>query len=339
MDINIDGALDVVDDLPEAEGALELRPIVFGAAHHRLRLDQALALAVPELSRSYLKQLIQAGAARFAEEPVLKASRSVRAGEAWTLEMRPTAQTLAFKPESLPLEIVHEDEHVLILNKAAGMVVHPAPGNWSGTLLNALLARDTQAGKLPRAGIVHRLDKDTSGLMVVARTRVAMDRLTEMIAARLLSRDYLALAHRPWAGSASRRFDQAIGRDPRNRLRMAVVDLAKQPGKASLTDVFLLERAASGCLLGCKLHTGRTHQIRVHLAHAGHPLIADALYGGAPAADIKRQALHAWQLRLDHPVSGEKLGFVAEPPADFMQALDAWGLGYNPNRWLDKFAT
>ena len=338
MDSNFDGTLDAADELLEAEDAAELRRISFGVEHHGLRLDQALALSVPALSRSYLKQLIQVGAARHDAEPVLKASRTVHAGEVWTLEMRPTAQSLAFKPEALPLEIVHEDAHMLILNKAAGMVVHPAPGNWSGTLLNALLARDAQAGKLPRAGIVHRLDKDTSGLMVVARTRAAMDSLTAMIAARLLRRDYLALAHRPWEGAASRRFDQAIGRDPRNRLRMAVVDLTRHSGKSALTEVSLLEQAGSGCLLGCKLHTGRTHQIRVHLAHAAHPLIADALYGGAAAAGIKRQALHAWQLRLDHPISGEKLAFVAEPPEDFLQALKAWGLGYNPARWFDKFA-
>ena len=338
MDSNLKGELDVADDLLEVEDAPELRCIAFGAEHHGLRLDQALAMFVPELSRSYLKQLIQAGAARHGTELVLKPSRTVHAGEVWTLEMRPTAQSLAFKPEALPLEIVHEDAHVLILNKAAGMVVHPAPGNWSGTLLNALLARDVQAGKLPRAGIVHRLDKDTSGLMVVARTRAAMDGLTAMIAARLLRRGYLALAHRPWEGAALRRFDQAIGRDPRNRLRMAVVDLTRQSGKTALTEVSLLEQASHGCLLGCKLHTGRTHQIRVHLAHAAHPLLADALYGGAPAAGIKRQALHAWQLRLDHPISGEKLAFVAEPPSDFLQALKAWGLGYNPTQWFDKFA-
>jgi 23S rRNA pseudouridine1911/1915/1917 synthase len=196
-------------------------------------------------------------------------------------------------------------------------------------LLNGLLARDVQAQMLPRAGIVHRLDKDTSGLMVVARTRAAMDALVAMIAARDVSRQYLALAHKTWTGPANRSLDASIGRDPRNRLRMAVVDLALHAGKTARTDVALLENGDSGCLVRCTLHTGRTHQIRVHMSAAGHPLVADTVYGGAVAAGMARQALHATQLAFVHPMTGESLRFHAPLPPDMRSALAEWGLSYN----------
>jgi 23S rRNA pseudouridine1911/1915/1917 synthase len=218
---------------------------------------------------------------------------------------------------------------VLVVDKPAGLVVHPAPGNWSGTLLNALLARGECFAALPRAGIVHRLDKDTSGLMMVARSRTAMDRLVAMIAAREVSRQYLALAHRSWQGAPQRRVDAAIGRDPRNRLRMAVVDPARHPGKAASTTLDLVANAEAGCLVRATLHTGRTHQIRVHLAHIGHPLVADELYGGAPAAGMQRQALHAYRLGFAHPVTGSQLQFRSALPGDFHQALRSWSLRYN----------
>ncbi len=336
MDTQLTESNELTEDILEAYDGPEARAIVFTPLQHGLRLDLALAQVVPELSRSYLKQLIESGAARRGNEVIAKPACTVHVGEGWTLELRPTAQSQAFKPESLPLCVIHEDAHLRVIDKAVGMVVHPAPGHWSGTLLNALLARDAQAARLPRAGIVHRLDKDTSGLMVVARSRAAMDALTVMIGARALRREYLALAHRPWKGAPLRRFDLAIGRDPRNRLRMAAVDLARHPGKSALTDVALLAQAQAGCLLKCQLHTGRTHQIRVHLAHAGHPLVADALYGGMAAAGLSRQALHAWRLAFEHPITGESMMFRADPPDDLLQALQAWGLGYNPGQWLDE---
>jgi 23S rRNA pseudouridine1911/1915/1917 synthase len=256
----------------------------------------------------------------------------VRAGDAGEVELRPTPQSQAFLPEALPLAIVHEDEYLCVIDKPAGLVVHPAPGNWSGTLLNALLARDPRSAALPRAGIVHRLDKDTSGLLVVARTRAAMDGLVAMIAARDVSRQYVALAHRTWEGSAIRHVDAPIGRDPRNRLRMAVVDPARHPGKPASTVFERMENAAGGCWLRATLHTGRTHQIRVHAAHIGHPLVADSLYGGAPAAGMERQALHAVRLAFTHPVTGEALAFESPLPADLRRALDQWGLRYNEPR-------
>jgi 23S rRNA pseudouridine1911/1915/1917 synthase len=301
---------------------------------HGARLDRALVQLVPEFSRSFLQQLIEGGAVRLGGAPIAKASHKVRAGEQLAIELRPTPQSQAFLPEAIPLHVVHEDEHLLVIDKPAGLVVHPAPGNWSGTLLNALLGRDPRAAALPRAGIVHRLDKDTSGLMMVARTRQAMDRLVAMIGAREVSRQYVALAHRAWEGPAQRRIEAAIGRDPRNRLRMAVVDLQRHAGKPAATVAQLLAPAPGGCVVRCTLETGRTHQIRVHLAHIGHPLLSDPLYGGAPGGGLQRQALHAFRLAFAHPVTGEALAFHAPLPSDLRGALDSWGLRYNESEWL-----
>jgi 23S rRNA pseudouridine1911/1915/1917 synthase len=323
------------EDLLDEPGAeAETRGFTIAAAQHGERLDRALAHLVPEFSRSYLQQLIEAGAVRLQGAQAAKASQRVRAGDAGEIELRPTPQSQAFLPEDLPIRVVYEDEHLLVIDKPAGLVVHPAPGNWSGTLLNGLLARDAAARTLPRAGIVHRLDKDTSGLMVVARTRAAMDRLVAMIAAREVSRQYLALAHRPWQGPGERRVEAAIGRDPRNRLRMAVVDPARHPGKPAATVFRLLDEAEQGCGVLCTLETGRTHQIRVHMAHIGHPLVADPLYGGAPAAGLARQALHAVRLAFAHPVTSAPLAFHAPLPPDLRAAWSAWGLRYNEPEWL-----
>ena len=261
--------------------------------------------------------------------PVQKPSTRVRVGSAGTIELRPTQQSQAFKPEAMDLEVVHEDAHLLVVNKPAGLVVHPAPGNWSGTLLNGLLARDAGASRLPRAGIVHRLDKDTSGLMVVARTRETTEALVRLIAARDVRRQYLALAHRQWGGGGTRHVDAPIGRDPRNRLRMAVVDLAQHAGKTASTTFELLDNVDAGCWVRCTLQTGRTHQIRVHMASIGHPLVADTLYGGAPAAGLVRQALHACRLAFVHPVTAEPLDFRSSLPLDMAQALTEWGVRYN----------
>lgn len=307
----------------------ETRSIVAGIGEHGLRLDKALALWVPEFSRSYLQALLLQGAVLVNGNAGLKPSAKVKAGDQAVVELRPTQQSQAFLPQDIPLDVVYQDEHLLIINKPAGMVVHPAPGNWSGTLLNALLALDPKAALLPRAGIVHRLDKDTSGLMVVARERQTMDALVKLIAARDVRRNYLALGHKPWQGAAQTSVSLPIGRDPRNRLRMAAVDLAQHPGKPARTDIRLLVNGQQGCAVFCSLHTGRTHQIRVHMASLQHPLLADTLYGGTPAAGMERQALHALRLAFVHPVTGQSMSWFALPPADITSAMENWDLRYN----------
>jgi 23S rRNA pseudouridine1911/1915/1917 synthase len=323
---------DLLSEEPEGladEVGSEVRSMRVGAGQHDVRIDRALADLVPEFSRSYLQQLLAQGLASLNGKPVAKAATRVKVGDQLVLEMRPTLQSQAFRPEAMAIDVVYEDAHLLVVNKPAGLVVHPAPGNWSGTLLNGLLGRDEKAATVPRAGIVHRLDKDTSGLMVVARDRSTMDALVALIAARKVQRQYLALAHGAWAGPLSQTVDAPIGRDPRNRLRMAVVDLATHAGKAARTDVRWLAGNAEGCWVQCTLHTGRTHQIRVHMASLKHPLVGDSLYGGAPLGGLHRQALHAYRLAFVHPVTGAPLEFHAPVPEDIRQALSFWGLGYN----------
>lgn len=317
------------DEEAGASEEVEWRALAVGAAQHGQRLDRMLAEAVAEFSRSYLQQLIEQGAVSLHGKPVLKPAHKVKVGDLLRLEMRPTLESQAFRPEPMALQVVYEDAHLLVIDKPAGLVVHPAPGNWGGTLLNGLLAYSPACTRVPRAGIVHRLDKDTSGLMVVAKTRSTMDALVGMIGRREVQRQYQALAHRPWQGREQVSVEMPIGRDPRNRLRMAVVDLAQHAGKPARTDVELLASNEEVCWVRCTLHTGRTHQIRVHVAHLGHPLVADVLYGGHPALGLERQALHAFRLAFSHPVQSTALEFHAPLPTDMRQALAAAGLGYN----------
>ncbi len=327
--ISIDPDSEIHDDATEVEADLELRQLSISAEFHGVRLDRALAELLPEFSRSYLQQLIDLSGVMLNGAVIRKASGRVKAGDLASVELRPTPQSQAFKPESMILDVVYQDDHLLVINKPAGLVVHPAPGNWSGTLLNGLLAHDHKAVDLPRAGIVHRLDKDTSGLMVVARTRATMDSLVQLIAAREVSRQYLALCHHRWKGSNCRDVDAPVGRDPRNRLRMAVVDLQTSQGKHAKTSIELLDSSDEFSLVRCTLHTGRTHQIRVHMAHLGYPLLADETYGGSKKASMRRQALHAFQLAFTHPVTGKAMKFESAPPEDFCQALVQIGLSYN----------
>jgi 23S rRNA pseudouridine1911/1915/1917 synthase len=317
------------EDSADTSVEIEWRNWVVSEALHGSRLDKALAELVPEFSRSYLQQLIESGAVIQGQSPLTKPAMKVKAGDHGLIELRPTPQSQAFKPEEMALETVFVDEYLRVINKPAGLVVHPAPGNWSGTLLNGLLALDPKAVSLPRAGIVHRLDKDTSGLMVIARTRIVMDALVHLIAEREVTRQYVALAHRSWVGLNTREVTEPIGRDPRNRLRMAVVNLEHQSGKTAKTRFELLQNAEKGCWLRCTLFTGRTHQIRVHAAHMGHPLVADDVYGGSAAATMSRQALHADRLAFKHPVTGKAMAFSAPLPTDLKLALENWGLGYN----------
>ena len=301
------------DDLVDsaADASFEQRESLVPTELHGQRFDKAVVAMAPEFSRSHLQGLIGAGHVRIDDAVQTTASRKVRSGQMIALALVPTAESRAFRAEAIALDIVHEDADVMVVNKAAGMVVHPAAGNWSGTLLNALLAHHVGAASLPRAGIVHRLDKDTSGLMVVGKTLQAVTALVRAIAAREVSRQYLAIAQgdvRPAAFSV----EAPLGRDPQSRIRMAIV----AGGKPARTDVAVLARAIGFSLLRCTLHSGRTHQIRVHLASRGYPLVADAVYGGKPALGLPRQALHATRLAFAHPGSGEPLAFDATMPAD-----------------------
>ncbi|WP_349627862.1 RluA family pseudouridine synthase [Variovorax sp. PCZ-1] len=353
----LDDGLELASPSPDAAHQTQEHRFTTGHAHHGERLDRVLAQLLPDSSRSFLQQLIDSGDVLIGGVSASKASAKLKAGQELIVRQRPLPQDTAFHPDAAvakALNVVFEDPHLMIINKAPGLVVHPAAGNWSGTLLNGLLAHHECHTLLPRAGIVHRLDKDTSGLMVVARTREAMDALIRMIAAREVKRQYLAMAHYPWQGMSPRQVDAPIGRDPRNRQRMAVVDLAQYPGKEATTDFELLSNsehsaqylrredahkasktstdeisADAFCLLRCNLHTGRTHQIRVHAAYVHHPLIADAIYGGRPAGGLERQGLHAERLAFEHPITGEEMAFEAGLPPDMRSACEVLGLGYN----------
>jgi 23S rRNA pseudouridine1911/1915/1917 synthase len=302
----------------ELDAPVEVRRFEVAIDGHGERLDKLLVAHAREFSRSHLQGLIERSLVRVDGVVSSAGSRRLRAGQAVSIELQPTDESRAFTPEPMELAIRFEDEHMLVLAKPAGLVVHPAPGHWRSTLLNGLLAHHRSAAQLPRAGIVHRLDKDTSGLMVVAKTLPAMTALVRAIAARDVSREYLALVHGEVAGGAFS-IDAPIGRDPVSRVRMAVV----AGGKPARTDVARLACREGISAVKCTLHTGRTHQIRVHLASRGHPLVADTLYGGAPALGLVRQALHAVRLGLRHPVTGQALAFDESLPPDLAQAWAA----------------
>nr|WP_237213202.1 RluA family pseudouridine synthase [Roseomonas sp. NPKOSM-4] len=305
------------------------------------RADRFLAGAVEGLSRSRVKALIEAGHARCDGRPITDPSETVRAGARYALTVPPAAPA-APKPEAIPLAILFEDRDLIVLDKPAGLVVHPAPGNQAGTLVNAVLAHAGEdlsgIGGEARPGIVHRLDKDTSGVMVVAKSERAHTALSAAFASRDLDREYLALV---WGlpAAAAGEIEAPIGRHPTDRKRMAVVT---RGGKPALTR-WRLERAfgTAAALLRCRLATGRTHQIRVHLAHAGHPLVGDPVYlRRTPAAArllpeslrdallaFPRQALHAASLGFRHPVTGQALSFQTPMPSDMAALVDLLGAG------------
>lgn len=300
------------------------------------RLDKVLAKVFPEFSRSRLQSWTEAGRVRLNGAPA-KVRQAVPLGARIELTPDLLPEQLAFAPEPVPLEIVYEDETLVVVNKPAGLVVHPAAGNWSGTLLNGLLHRYPEAAGLPRAGIVHRLDKETSGLMVVARTLAAQTDLVRQLQARTVKRRYVALV---WgAMPAEGIIDAPIGRDPRERTRMAVV--AGAAGKSARTRFRLVDQTVwqqqSVSAIHCDLETGRTHQIRVHCAHVGHPLLGDPVYGNARGrrsnaplpGGFARQALHAWQLGLVHPGTGKAMRWRADLPADMTALAQALGFGHD----------
>lgn len=290
------------------------------------RLDQALAELVPEYSRSRLQQWIRSGEVTL-DNRSQQAKVKVMGGENVRIDAEIIAQT-ASEPEPIPLDLVYEDEALLVVNKPAGLVVHPAAGNPAGTLLNALLNYDESLAGLPRAGIVHRLDKNTTGLMVVARNLTAHKRLVEALQARVVKREYLTVVHSVL--TAGGRIEAPIGRHPVDRKRMAVVS----GGKEAVTHYRVEERYRAHTLVRVQLETGRTHQIRVHMAHQHIPVLGDPAYGGrlrmpkgADAAfrdvlsGFRRQALHATQLGLTHPISNEEMRWQAEVPEDMAQLI------------------
>ena len=307
--------------------APDARHALVPAAAAGRRLDAVLAELFPEYSRSRLSAWIKAGQVTVDGAPA-RPRDPVHGGETIVLDAVEEVQTHAVA-EDIPLDVLYEDEHVFVLDKPAGLVVHPGAGNPAGTLVNALLHRDPALDKLPRAGIVHRLDKDTSGVMVVARTLQAHTALVAQLSAREVHRQYLAIVVGALVSGGTA--DAAIDRHPRDRLRMAV----REDGKDAVTHYRLRERFRAHTALECRLETGRTHQIRVHMNHLKHPIVGDPLYGGslrlpkgasealiAALRGFKRQALHAEVLAFAHPVTGEAIRCEAPVPAD-MQALMA----------------
>ena len=286
--------------------------------HAGLRLDRYLALALPQFSRSRLQQLIRAGEVHLQGKPA-RPRDAVHSGDVVRLIV-PPLQEIEAKAEEIPLEILFEDDDLLVLNKSAGLVVHPGAGNQTHTLVNALLHHCTSLsgiGGKQRPGIVHRLDKETSGCLVVAKNDAAHQHLSRQFAEREVTKIYLALV----SGTLKRPrgiIEAPIGRHPVERQKMAV---NRKRGRIAKTDYRVLESAGTVSLVECAIHSGRTHQIRVHLHHLGHPVIGDSLYGRRIAAS--RQMLHAWKLGFTHPRTNERLFFEAPIPQDFRGALDA----------------
>ena len=298
-----------------------MKRVVVAPSGRGARVDQHLALVLPELTRSRLKGLIEDGRVTLGGKPVRAALR-LKGGEALQIDV-PPVHAAALTAQDLPLQVLYQDADLLVLDKAAGMVVHPGAGNPDGTLVNALLFHVGDlagiGGEL-RPGIVHRLDKDTSGLLVVAKNDATLTALQTAFKAREVDKTYLALVH---GALTQGTFRTLYGRHPKHRKRFSG---KVKTGKEAVTHYRVLERFWGACLVEVNLETGRTHQIRAHFSDAGHPLLGDALYGGMKKTGpqvISRQALHSWKLSLVHPTTKQRLRFEAPPPADFSAAVEA----------------
>lgn len=294
------------------------------------RIDSALATMLPDYSRSKITAWVRSGKA-LVNDKTFKPKEKVLGGEiiALTIEKE---RTNAWLGEDIAIDVVYEDEDIIVVNKPVGLVTHPGAGNWTGTLANALLHYEPSLATLDRAGIVHRLDKNTSGLMVVARSELAQKNLVEQLQTHAVSREYSAIVYGHMISGGT--VDAPIGRDPKDRIRQAVVEEGE--GKEAVTHYRVIDRFAHHTHVKCILETGRTHQIRVHMSHIEHPLIADPMYGGKirfpKKADEKlkevlkkfnRQALHAKKLTLSHPITGEEMSWKAPLPKDLQDLLQA----------------
>ncbi len=298
----------------------DIRKLVIPDEQGGLRLDQALSALLPEFSRNRIQNWIRAR--KISVDDAFGTTRmKVSGGESVRVEIEPDPNATPDAPEAIPLDIVFEDPMLLVINKPVGLVVHPGSGNRQGTMLNALLHWVPQVAELPRAGIVHRLDKDTSGLLVVAKTLKSHTDLVRQLQARTVKREYLALVY----GEVDRpgTVDAPLARDPHNRVKRTVHTM----GKEAVTHYEVVERFPGLTLLRCKLETGRTHQIRVHMQHIGHPLVGDTVYSASRRSHLRipfpRQALHAERLGLIHPVTQEFMQWECPLPPDFASLLQA----------------
>ncbi len=315
-------------------GGRSILTIAIQDRHADWRLDRALADSVPTLSRERLKNLIRSGALEAGGTLVRDPATKLKGGETFTLTV-PEPEPAHNQPQDIPLTIVFEDEHLLIVDKPAGLVVHPAAGNREGTLVNALLhhcaGRLSGIGGVARPGIVHRIDKDTSGLLVVAKTDVAHEGLAKQFAAHSIDRRYLAIV-RGVPTAAGGVVDAPLARSAHDRKKIAIVEGAR--GKRAVTHWQRLKPLKEAALVECRLETGRTHQVRVHMASIGHPLLGDPVYGRGKSVhrellnqlDFRRQALHAARLGFIHPVTKARLSFESALPSDMQELFTALGV-------------
>jgi 23S rRNA pseudouridine1911/1915/1917 synthase len=315
-------------------GEIQTIDVRLDAAHAGWRLDRALAAAVPTLSRERLKSLIRSGAVETDGLPVRDPATKVRGAESLRVAV-PEPRPAHNEAQDIPLKVVFEDEHLLVVDKPAGLVVHPAAGNFDGTLVNALLYHCggslSGIGGVARPGIVHRIDKDTSGLLVVAKTDVAHEGLARQFATHSIDRRYFAVVNGvPKAGEGT--VDAPLARSSTNRKKIAIVEGDR--GQRAVTHWKRLQVLREAALVECRLETGRTHQVRVHMASIGHPLLGDPVYGrsGKPHArtlnelQFHRQALHAAQLGFTHPVTKHRLSFSSPMPSDMQELFNALGV-------------
>jgi 23S rRNA pseudouridine1911/1915/1917 synthase len=315
-------------------GGIQTIEVRLDAAHAGWRLDRALAAAVPTLSRERLKALIRGGAVETGGNPVRDPATKVHGQEQLCVTV-PEPTPAHNEPQDIPLTIVFEDEHLLVVDKPAGLVVHPAAGNLDGTLVNALLhhcaGKLSGIGGVARPGIVHRIDKDTSGLLVVAKTDVAHEGLAKQFAAHSVHRSYLAIVNGT-PKTASGKIDAPLARSTTNRKKIAIVEGSR--GKRAVTHWKRLKPLKDAALVECSLETGRTHQVRVHMASIGHPLLGDPVYGCSGKSHGKllrdlgfhRQALHATELGFTHPVTKHRLSFSSPMPPDMQELFNALGV-------------